>query len=403
LINSLFVSLIPINNVSAASGSPIWPDNWILLDTDGEDSNSKDYRDVNRTFYNFTNDFLFLRLECILQPNFTVGNDESRYKWFIDLNDDIYFSGQNIIGGEYLFFVEDFDNHTIFDDGIGDIFLLKDIDSDGIFREWESPPDYYTNSTNPITNTNWSFINDSNISGYRILGNNIDLYLNLSEIPGILDGNYVWGTDNENSNLEQAPGDMMEPPVANDDSYSVYINTGLIVPEEFGVIINDYDDDNDILSAVLDSDVTNGTLSLNSDGSFEYTPDIDFEGNDSFTYHVNDGLLDSNIATVTITVSGFNNPPIANDDYITVIEGGTITILDSGNDSVLDNDTDSDGHPLTADYEIYPNHGTLILNSNGTFIYTHDGSETIFDSFVYNVTDPYGSYDHGTVYWSSVC
>ena len=70
-----------------------------------------------------------------------------------------------------------------------------------------------------------------------------------------------------------------------------------------GVLNNDTDVEHDPLTAVLVSGPTHGTLSLNSDGSFAYTPAANFNGTDSFTYHANDGALDSAITTVAITVT----------------------------------------------------------------------------------------------------
>jgi len=92
---------------------------------------------------------------------------------------------------------------------------------------------------------------------------------------------------------------------------------------------------------------------------------------------------------VTVTAD-INDPPEAADDSATVDEGGTVTTLDGGHTSVLHNDTDPDqGDTLTVstipvtDTE----HGSLTLNGDGTFSYTHDGSETISDTFVYQVCD----------------
>jgi beta-galactosidase len=90
-------------------------------------------------------------------------------------------------------------------------------------------------------------------------------------------------------------------PVANDDSYSIYSGETLDV-WLYGVTSNDFDAEADPLTAVLVSDVSNGSLTLNSDGTFEYTPDTGFSGTDSFTYKANDGTDDSNIATATISV-----------------------------------------------------------------------------------------------------
>jgi len=89
------------------------------------------------------------------------------------------------------------------------------------------------------------------------------------------------------------------------DSISFYsenldLQEGAAVP---GVSANDSDVDGDPLTAVLVSSVTNGTLTLNADGSFSYTPAADYNGSDSFTYVANDGTADSNTATVSITVN----------------------------------------------------------------------------------------------------
>jgi hypothetical protein len=70
-----------------------------------------------------------------------------------------------------------------------------------------------------------------------------------------------------------------------------------------GVLGNDSDADGDALTAVLVSGPTSGALVLNPNGSFTYTPNAGFFGSDSFTYKANDGLADSNVVTVTITVN----------------------------------------------------------------------------------------------------
>ncbi|MCG9970280.1 Ig-like domain-containing protein [Christiangramia crocea] len=96
--------------------------------------------------------------------------------------------------------------------------------------------------------------------------------------------------------------DVNQPPVAYDEEYTTEINTSLNVPASNGVLVNDTDPENDELTAVLDTDVENGTLQLNADGSFTYTPDTDFVGQDFFTYKANDGEYDSNTIFVSINV-----------------------------------------------------------------------------------------------------
>jgi hypothetical protein len=99
--------------------------------------------------------------------------------------------------------------------------------------------------------------------------------------------------------------------VAANNAHSTSAGTALVVTPP-GVLGNDTDVENDPLTAVLDDNVDNGTLTLNSNGSLSYTPNAFFVGTDSFTYHANDGTVGSNIATVTIAVSyqfgGFLRP-----------------------------------------------------------------------------------------------
>ena len=86
-------------------------------------------------------------------------------------------------------------------------------------------------------------------------------------------------------------------------AYPVVEDGFLTVSASEGVLSNDADADGDSLTALLVSDVSNGILNLNPDGSFTYTPDANFNGIDSFTYKVNDGTVDGNTATVNITVT----------------------------------------------------------------------------------------------------
>src|SRR5205814_30438 len=108
-----------------------------------------------------------------------------------------------------------------------------------------------------------------------------------------------------------------DAPVSVNDSYTTAEETTLNVAAP-GVLINDSDVDGDTLSAVLVSQPTHGSLTLNSNGSFSYVPAANYNGADSFTYKANDGQADSGIATVSITITGVNDAPVAvNDSYST--------------------------------------------------------------------------------------
>ena len=94
-----------------------------------------------------------------------------------------------------------------------------------------------------------------------------------------------------------------QAPTANDDSYETDINTELNVSEANGVLDNDSDPESDPLTAILVTDVSNGTLTLYSSGAFDYIPDANYTGEDMFVYKANDSTADSGDANVVITVS----------------------------------------------------------------------------------------------------
>jgi VCBS repeat-containing protein len=120
-------------------------------------------------------------------------------------------------------------------------------------------------------------------------------------------GTYTYIADNGMAYHFQIRCTDNHAPVANNDpDYKTMESFEIKVPEVLGVLVNDYDEDEDVLTAVLETEVSNGTLTLNADGSFDYMPDLDFFGNDTFTYKAYDGELYSNIATVTITVLQLN-------------------------------------------------------------------------------------------------
>ena len=151
-----------------------------------------------------------------------------------------------------------------------------------------------------------------------------------------------------------------------------------------GVLGNDTDIDSGTLTAVLVSGVSHGALTLNGNGSFTYTPDANYSGPDSFTYRANDGSLNSNTVTVSLTVAAVNDAPVAvNNNYSTNED----TQLVSSAPGVLGNDTDVEGNPLTAALVAGPSHGTLTLNANGSFTYTPAANYSGPDSFTYRAND----------------
>src|SRR5205823_4564450 len=135
------------------------------------------------------------------------------------------------------------------------------------------------------------------------------------------------------------------------------------------------DANGDTLSAVLVSGPSHGSLALNANGSFTYTPTAGYTGGDSFTYKANDGQLDSNVATVSLTVS--NDAPFASNDNYAAQKNTPLTVAAPG---VLGNDTDANGDALTAAKVSNPSHGAVTLNADGSFTYTPATGFTGIDS-----------------------
>jgi VCBS repeat-containing protein len=130
-----------------------------------------------------------------------------------------------------------------------------------------------------------------------------------------------------------------QAPVAAGDSYSTNEDTTLTVVAP-GVLGNDSDADGDSLTAVLASSPSHGTLTLNADGSFTYTPASNYNGPDSFAYGASDGSSTSVAATVSITVNPLNDAPaVTNPDSQSGAEGDTVSLQVFA--------TDVDGDQLT--------------------------------------------------------
>ena len=181
------------------------------------------------------------------------------------------------------------------------------------------------------------------------------------------------------------------PPVATNDSFSTNLNTPLNVAAP-GVLGNDSDPQTLALSAVLVSGPTNGSLTLNADGSFTYTPNANYFGADSFTYQATDGLFASNITSVSLTVSGL--PPVAVNDSFSTNVNAPLNVTASG---VLANDSDPQALSLSAVLVSGPTNGSLMLNADGSFSYTPNANYFGADSFTYQANDGLANSNVATV------
>ncbi|MEW8316163.1 MAG: Ig-like domain-containing protein [Candidatus Thiodiazotropha endolucinida] len=254
---------------------------------------------------------------------------------------------------------------------------------------------YFQLSTNPgVSITSFT---SANLTGGLVQfvddGNEVAPAFSVTVNDGDIDSNTLAATINFTLVSDSTP-------VANIDSITV-AEGGTVTTLVGGastVLNNDTGLVDAPVTVSLVSDVTNGSLTLNGDGTFSYTHDGSENFTDSFTYRITDNDGQTADATVTINVTPVSDAtPVANADSITVAEGATATILVGGSSTVLSNDTGLGDTPVTVSLVTDVTNGTLTLNGDGTFSYTHDGSENFTDSFTYRVTDNDGQTADATV------
>ncbi len=162
-------------------------------------------------------------------------------------------------------------------------------------------------------------------------------------------------------------------------------------PVIFNPLKNDTDADDDKLEIVKYSQPEHGQLVLNDNGSFTYTPDENYHGEDSFEYVVSDGNGGFTEATVSLEVASVNDGPVAKNDHYITNEDEPVTI------KVLGNDSDIDGDDLKVEKFSQPEHGKVEFNKDGTFTYVPDENYHGEDSFEYVVSDGNGGFTEATV------
>ena len=168
-------------------------------------------------------------------------------------------------------------------------------------------------------------------------------------------------------------------PVMSDQSFTVDENAVLSA----SVVATDADADPLTFSVTIG--VSNGSLTFASNGSFTYTPNTGYVGNDSFTVEVSDGQGGVATAVMSLTVNNVNDDPVATNDA--ALETGENTAVTSGN--LLSNDTDADGDSLTITGATALN-GSVTLNGDGTVTYTPATGFVGEDTVTYTVTDGNG-------------
>jgi hypothetical protein len=136
---------------------------------------------------------------------------------------------------------------------------------------------------------------------------------------------------------------------------------------------------------------SHGTVVVNADGSFTYTPDADYHGTDSFTYTLTDADGDVSTATALLTVNPIDDLPVAVDDTFLTDEDSALT-----GQTLAPNDTPSGDGGNTWALATGPSHGTVVVNADGSFTYTPDADYHGTDSFTYTLTDADGDVSTAT-------
>lgn len=165
-----------------------------------------------------------------------------------------------------------------------------------------------------------------------------------------------------------------DAPVATGGTYSAVENQTLTVNQANGLLraanplVTDVDTPRANLTVELVDGPTEGTLTLNPNGSFSYTPPAEFNGLVTFTYRAFDGALHSNTATITIDVAEVNDPPVAQPQNFNTDEDTPLLITDA---QLLAGATDPEGNPLAVSFVgNLVGGGTLVDNGDGTYTYT---------------------------------
>jgi len=226
-----------------------------------------------------------------------------------------------------------------------------------------------------------------------------------------------------NGETSSASATINRLPSAIDDAAGTDENTAVTID----VLANDSDSDGSVL-IVSSASASNGTVTINADGTLHYIPNDSFTGVDTISYDISDSSGGTSSATVNVTViaeGSVNEDPVAQDDLFTVDAGTSglianlVTILDDyvvSDDRLLENDVDPEGTTLSiteVDGQALVNGSITVIGSNGgTFIVEADGTasfdastdfvtlasgEAAVTEITYTVSDGLGGTDTATV------
>jgi len=180
---------------------------------------------------------------------------------------------------------------------------------------------------------------------------------------------------------DEAAASTNNPPVADGQAVVTDEDT------QVAITLTASDVDGDHLTYAVVTYPSHGTLS-GMVPDVTYMADLDYHGFDNFTFQANDGQVDSNIATVSITVASVNDPPETEDQTVTAAEDTPIEIVLTA--------SDVDGDPLTYNLVTEPSHGAL-SGTAPNLTYTPEPSFSGMDSFTFVAYDGQVDSDVATV------
>ncbi|MFZ7090679.1 Ig-like domain-containing protein [Primorskyibacter sp. 2E233] len=180
-----------------------------------------------------------------------------------------------------------------------------------------------------------------------------------------------------------------DDPVTTPDSAETPVDTPVVITDPAA---NDTDPDGDPVTVGSIGTPTNGSATLNPDGTVTYTPDDGFVGEDTIPYVAEDGNGGSAPGEIIVTVTpSENTAPDAVDDSSATLVDTPVTIIVQGND------TDPEGDELTTTLATDPLNGDVVINADGTVTYTPDTGFVGTDTFDYTISDGNGGEDTATV------
>ena len=184
-----------------------------------------------------------------------------------------------------------------------------------------------------------------------------------------------------------------DAPVAVADAATTALNVPLL---NINVKGNDTDVDNTAAQLAVSAPTVNpaqGSVTLNADGTINFTPASGVTGPVTITYTLTDSFGASTTGTLQVNVGGINTPPVAVNDSASTVQNTAVTIAAG---TLIANDTDADGNPLTITSVQLPTNGTVALVA-GSVVFTPTPGYTGTASFDYTINDGQGGTSTATV------